>query len=183
MISLSLRGMGSRVGRLLCRQVYSDKLPRFSVGSSQQLSGYSSRYISRRVTSSPSPRFLAHLDPKISFGTRLTYRYCRTARSVERMIMSYFTGTPESHNDNKDLPDGKYHCCDPSVWSLSFMASLILQLIKSSGKMSPWPVSSCLKTSIVVDLSFLRILQTPSPVILALRTRYVNIWESRRWVR
>lgn len=42
--------------------------------------------------------------------------------------------------------------------------------MNSSERISPCPVSSTLKTSIVEDRSFLRILQTPSPIIVAFKT-------------
>lgn len=45
-------------------------------------------------------------------------------------------------------------------------ANLILQSLNSSERMSPWPVSSTLKTSMTGDWGFLSILQTPSSVIV-----------------
>jgi hypothetical protein len=53
-----------------------------------------------------------------------------------------------------------------------FKASFILQLMNPSERIFPCPVSSTLNTSIVEDLSFLRILQTPSPVMVVFKTGF-----------
>src|SRR4051812_32408788 len=63
---------------------------------------------------------------------------------------------------------------------VSFIESLIRQLMNSSERISPCPVSSTLNTSIVEVLSLLRTLHTPSPVIVAFRTAVVRhmSWKS-----
>lgn len=54
------------------------------------------------------------------------------------------------------------------VSSLGPRANLILQFLNSSDRMSPWPVSSTLKISIVCDCGRRDILQTPSSLIVSL---------------
>lgn len=53
--------------------------------------------------------------------------------------------------------------------------------MNSSDRMSPWPASSILETSIVEDRSFLRIRQTPSSVMVALMT--VKDWQQSTMIR
>jgi hypothetical protein len=60
--------------------------------------------------------------------------------------------------------------CYPEGFSSASSFSFIRQLIKSSGRISPWPASSILNTSITDDLSCRRIRQTPSPEMVAFKT-------------
>lgn len=56
----------------------------------------------------------------------------------------------------------------------SLIPSFIRQLMNSSERISPCPVSSIRNTSIMEDLSFLRIRHTPSPTIVSFRTAIVS---------